>query len=77
MDKKNMDFSMEQVMQLAKSPAGQQLLQLLQQQNQDQLQQAANLASRGDYKNAGQMLSGLLTDPKAQALLKALEDKNG
>ena len=72
MDKKNQDFSMDEVMRLAKSPAGQQLMAMLQQKDPQALQQAAMQASQGDYKTAGQTLSAVLSSPEAQKLMKEL-----
>lgn len=70
---KNFDnFSIQDVMRLAKSPAGQQLLAMLQRTGGDQLQQAATLASEGNYTQAQQLLSSLLSNPEAQALLSKL-----
>ncbi len=75
MQKKNKDFSMEEVMRLAKSPAGQQLLAMLQQGDNAKLQQAVTQAKTGDYSQASQTLSGLLSSPEAQKLLKELGGK--
>lgn len=75
MQKKNQDFSMEEVMRLAKSPAGQQLLAMLQQGDNAKLQQAVTQAKTGDYSQASQTLSGLLSSPEAQKLLKELGGK--
>lgn len=72
MQKKTDEFSMDRVMQLAKSPAGQQLLAMLQQKDSQALQQAAMQASQGDYKTAGQTLSAVLSSPEAQKLMKEL-----
>ena len=72
MQKNSQDFSMEEVMRLAKSPAGQQLLAMLQQTDGAQLQQAAQQASMGEYSQAGQTLQALLSTPEAQKLLKEL-----
>ena len=72
MQKKTDEFSMDRVMQLAKSPAGQQLLAMLQQKDPQALQQAAKQASQGDYKTAGQTLSAVLSSPEAQKLMKEL-----
>ena len=72
MQKNSQDFSMEEVMRLAKSPAGQQLLAMLQQPDGAQLQQAAQQASMGEYSQAGQTLQTLLSTPEAQKLLKEL-----
>lgn len=72
MAKKPQEFSMEDVMRLAKSPAGQQLIAMLQQTDSQKLQQAAALAQSGDYATAGQTLKGMLSSPEAQKLLKEL-----
>lgn len=72
MQKNSQDFSMEEVMRLAKSPAGQQLLAMLQQSDSDRVQQAASQAAAGDYTSAAQTLNALLSSPEAQALVKQL-----
>lgn len=68
----NSDFSMQEAMRLAQSPAGQQLIALLQQQNSAQLQNAIHAAATGDYQNAKNALSSLLNTPEAQELLQQL-----
>ncbi len=65
---------MGQLMRLARSPAGQQLIALLQQRGGDRLSAAIALASAGDYQQAKALLSDLLAQEDAQALVKALED---
>ena len=75
MAEKNQDFSMADVMRLAKSPAGQQLIALLQQKDAKKLEQAANLAKTGDYSQAGQTISAMLSSEEAQKLLKELGGK--
>ena len=68
----NSEFSMQDIMRLAQSPAGRQLFALLQQQNSPALQQAISSATAGDYQSAKEMLSTLLNTPEAQSLLKQL-----
>ena len=63
-----------QILRLAQSPAGKQLLQLLQRQGGSELQTAANLASQGNYVQARNTLSQFLNTPEAIRLLKELED---
>ena len=75
MEKKNKDFSMEEVMRLAKSPAGQQLLAMLQQQDNAKLEQAVSQAKTGDYAQASQTLGAMLSSPEAQRILKELGGK--
>ena len=72
MQKNSEDFSMQEALRLAQSPAGQQLLAMLRRTDSGQLQQAADLASAGNYAQASQALSALLSSPEAQQLLKEL-----
>ena len=75
MEKKNQDFSMQEVMRLAKSPAGQQLIALLKQKDSASLEQVVAQAKSGDYAGAGKNVSAMLSSPEAQALMKQLEGK--
>ena len=72
MEQKSNHFSMQDALSLAKSPAGQQLLTLLQQNGGDEVRQAAAFASAGDYTQAKEILSGLLNDPEIKKLLNQL-----
>lgn len=75
MQKNNQDFSIDEIMRLAKSPAGQQLLAMLKQSDNEKLEQAVSQAKTGDYTQAGQTLSAMLSSPEAQKLLKELGGK--
>lgn len=75
MEKKPQDFSMDDVMRIAKSPAGQQLMALLQQKDSAALAKASEQAKSGNYSQAGQTLSSLLASPEAQKLMKELGGK--
>ena len=75
MQKNNQDFSMEEMMRLAKSPAGQQLMAMLKQQDNEKLEQAAAQAKAGNYAQAGQTLKAMLSSPEAQKLMKELGGK--
>ncbi len=75
MEKKSQDFSTEELMRLAKSPAGQQLIAMLQKQNSAKLEQAVSAAKAGNYAQAGQTLSSMLASGEAQKLLKELGGK--
>ena len=72
MQKNSQDFSMQEALRLAKSPAGQQLLAMLQNSDSDRLQQAASQAAAGDFAQASKTLSSLMASPDVQALLKQL-----
>ena len=65
---------MKELLRLAQSPAGQQLIALLRQRCGDRLSAALAQASAGDYRQAQALLSDLLAQEDAQALIKALED---
>ena len=75
MEKKSLDFSMEDVMRVAKSPAGQQLMALLQQKDSAAVAKASQQAKAGNYSQAGQTLQELLSSPEAQKLMKELGGK--
>lgn len=64
---------LSQLMQLARSPTGQQLLQLLKQNGTDKLNTAARMAAAGNMDQAKEQLSELLHTPQAQQLLQQLE----
>lgn len=72
MQKNFQDFSMQEALRLAKSPAGQQLLAMLRQADQGTLQQAMQQASAGDYDLAKTSLQDILSSPEAKALLQEL-----
>lgn len=64
---------MSQLLKLARSPAGQQLISLLQKNGGNELQTAIAQASLGNYEQAKNTLSSLFSDPETKALLKQLE----
>lgn len=66
--------NISELIRMAQTPAGQQLIALLQKQDSAQLQQAIAYAVSGDYNRAKAALSEMLSSPEAQALLKKLED---
>lgn len=72
MQKNSEDFSMQEALRLAKSPAGQQLLAMLRRKDNGQLQQAMDLATEGNYAQASQILGTLLSSGEAQQLLNEL-----
>ena len=64
--------AIQEAMRLAGTPAGQQLLNLLQKNGGDELQQAMAKAAAGDYKQAKKALSALLDDPEVKKLMQQL-----
>lgn len=65
-------ISMEDLIKLAASPAGQQLLQLLQNSDPDAMQKAMQKASSGDLSGAKAAISGFTKDPQVQKLLEQM-----
>ena len=66
------NLSMQEVLRLASSPAGQQLIAMMQQKGGSDFQKAMASAATGDYSQAKKAIEALMTDPKAQQLLKQL-----
>lgn len=62
-------FPMEDILKIAASPAGKQLIQLLQQTGGEQI---AQKAAAGDYASAKEAVSGLLQNPQVRKLLEQL-----
>ena len=64
--------SMQEMLRMAASPAGKQLIALMQQKGGEDLQKAMKLAATGDYVQAKKAMESVLSDPQAQKLLKEL-----
>lgn len=75
MQKNSENFSIQDAMRLASTPAGQELLALLRRGDTASFRQAAQAASAGDQAQAQQLLSGFLRDPEVQRLLSQLGGK--
>ena len=66
------NISMQEVLRMAATPAGQQLIALLRQQGGSEFQAAMSGAASGDYTQAKRAIEKLMADPQAQKLLKQL-----
>ncbi len=78
MQEKSENYSMQEILRLAKSPAGQAILQLLQEQHKDTMQSVVKSAQEGQMDKASENLAQFLRDPRARALLQRLqEEENG
>jgi len=75
MQKKSDDFSVQEAMRLAKTPAGQQLLAILKQEKGDKLQSIIRLAQEGNIQAAGNALQDVFSSPSAKELIRELEEK--
>ncbi len=69
--------AIRQALELARSPAGRELVKLLQQQDSPQLRNAAASAASGDMESAKQALSALLRSPETQRLLRQMGGTHG
>lgn len=69
------DFSIQQAMQLAQSPAGQQLIALLRSSGGKEFQDAMVKAAAGDYTQAKNLISSMRSNPEMQKLLEQLGRK--
>ena len=77
MFQKNSDFSGADLEQMLRQPEAQALLAKLQQLDQATLQNAVNLAFRGDTAAAKEVLSPLLADREVQRLSEQMRDGYG
>ena len=69
MDQNSGNFSLQEAMRLAKTPAGQQLIDMLKHADNSKLQQAVSQFQSGDAEAAKRALSDVLSDPKMQKLI--------
>ena len=78
MEKNFQDFSMQEALRLAQTPAGQRLLAVLQQQYGEQLRQVIDQAAAGHYEEVQRKMTDLLYNPEAQSLLNQMRgSQNG
>ncbi len=77
MEKNSGNFSVQDAMKLANSPAGKQLIALLQQSDPAMMQKITEHASSGDYSQAKQALAPLLASEEVKKLLQQLGGQNG
>lgn len=72
MAKNSKDFSPQDIMQIAQSPAGQQLIAMLQNADPSALRKAMAQASAGNYEQAKSSLTPLLESEQIKALLQKM-----
>ena len=77
MFQKNGDFSRSEMERMLRQPEAQALLARLQQLDQSALQNAVNLAFRGDTAGAKEALSPLLADGEVRRLSEQMRDGHG
>ena len=72
MGDQNQGFSTENIMQLIRSPAGQQLLRLLQNSDDPALQKAKQLSANGNMDGAKQAIAQMAASEEIKKLLSQL-----
>lgn len=77
MFQKNHDFSQSDLTHMLRQPQAQALLERLKQMDPASLQNAVNLAFKGNTAGAADALSPLLSDPEVQQLTGQLRDGHG
>ena len=70
-------FSMEEVMRLMKTPAGQQLVKMLQTSNDPALKKAKEHAANGNIESAKEVLQQLSTNEELRKLISQLGGQHG
>ena len=74
MDQNNGNFSMEDMKKLARSDVGRQLMAMLATGHSQTAAEVRRSMSSGDAEQAKKALAAFLSDPKAQELLRQLEE---
>ena len=77
MQKNSDNFSVQEAMRLAKTPAGQQLIAILKDQDPRAIQKAMSHAASGNYNDAKEVISALLQNEDIQKIMKQLGDQDG
>ena len=77
MQNNSQNFSMQDMMRIAQSPTGQQLISLLKQSDPSQLKKLSAMASSGNMDQAKDVLQQMLRSNEAQTLMQKLEEENG
>ena len=77
MFQKNNEFSQSELSRMLRQPEAQALMERLKQMDPAALQNAVNLAFRGNTEGAKDALSPLLSDPEVQRLSKQMRDSDG
>ena len=69
------NFSAQEAMRLAKTPAGQQLIAMLQKADTKAVKEAMSQASNGNMEQAKNVLEPILSSPEIQQLIRQLGGK--
>lgn len=77
MQNKQENFSMQDAMRLANSPAGKELLALLKESSDGTVEQARKQAEHGDFEQVKKTLAEVMKNPNVQKLLEEMRKANG
>lgn len=71
------DKAIQEAKKLAGTPEGKQLAALLQTLGTTDIQQTLDAAAAGDFRQAKQMVTALMNNPEAKALLEKMGGSHG
>ncbi len=66
------DMNLSELMRIASSAEGKQLLELVRQNNDPKFSDAMRLAEKGDYSQAKQMIGKFLETPEAKSIMEKI-----
>ena len=72
MEKEPSNINLSELMKIANSTAGQELLSLVQNKKDEKFDEAMQLAQSGDFSQAQEIISKILSTPEAEALMKKI-----
>ena len=72
MEKEHSNINLSKLMKIANSTAGQELLSLVQNKKDEKFDEAMQLAQSGDFSQAQEIISKILSTPEAETLMKKI-----
>lgn len=72
MEKEPSNINLSKLMKIANSTAGQELLSLVQNKKDEKFDEAMQQALSGDFSQAQEIISKILSTPEAEALMKKI-----
>lgn len=72
MEKEPSNINLSKLMKIANSTAGQELLSLVQNKKDEKFDEAMQQAQSGDFSQAQEIISKILSTPEAEALMKKI-----
>ena len=72
MEKEPGNINLSELMKIANSAAGQELLSLVQNKKDEKFDEAMQQSQSGDFSQAQEIISKILSTPEAEALMKKI-----